>query len=161
MDWSKQTEETLKAWMGTQKKMWDTWLETLQKGAPQFQTTELWHKTVETWEETVKKSLDAQSDWMRIWAENAPSFDGLPKEVTDWAQQARDMSKRFMDVQRQLWAGWFELIKKSEPGKIVGSWDKEGQKIARAWQESVEKIMEAQMEWTRHWTAETKAGEQK
>jgi hypothetical protein len=161
MDWTKQTEDTLKTWMGAQKKMWDSWLDTLQKSAPQFQTHEVWQKTVETWEETVKKSLEAESEWMRMWADNTPSFEGLPKEVVDWAQQAKEMTNRWVDVQRQLWAGWFELVKKGEPGKMAGSWDKEGQKMAQAWQESVEKMVQTQIDWARRWTGETKAEAQK
>jgi len=157
MDWTKQTEETFKAWMGTQKQMWDSWLEAIQKGAPQLQPTDLWQKTVQAWEEAVKKLLEAQSDWVRMWAESAPSMAGLPKEVTEWVQQARDMNNRWIDVQRQLWAGWFELLKKGEPSNMTGSWDREGQKMAAAWQESVEKIMAAQMDWARRWSSENKA----
>jgi hypothetical protein len=158
MDWTKQTEETLKAWMGTQKQMWDSWVETVQKGAPQFQPTDLWQKTVQAWEEAVKKSLEAQSEWIRMWAESTPATAGLPKGITEWVQQARDMNNRWIDVQRQLWAGWFDLLKKGEPNKMAGSWDKEGQKMAAAWQESVEKIMAAQLDWARRWTGENKAG---
>ena len=156
MDWTKQTDEMLKAWMGTQKKMWDSWLETIQKGAPQSQAGEIWEKTVETWAETVKKSLEAQREWIKMWAENVPSGAGQVKEVAEWAQQAREMNNRWIEVQQQLWASWFALIKKSEPNKMAGSWDTEGQKMVQAWRESVEKIMEAQHDWARHWTNEHK-----
>ena len=156
MDWGKQTEEMLKGWMGTQKKMWDQWLDTLQKVAPQSQANEIWKKTVETWAETVHNALEAQREWIKMWVENIPSVAGQAKEIADWAQQAREMNNRWLDVQQQLWANWFDLIKKNEP-KTAGSWDKEGQKMVQAWQESVEKMLEAQHDWASHWTNEHKA----
>jgi hypothetical protein len=158
MDWKEQAEQMVKTWSEAQKQMWDNWME-IQKGSAQFQSKDLWEKTVETCEEMVKKSLEAQSEWVKVWAENTPSLTGVPREVAEWAAQARDMNKRWLDVQQQLWAGWFDLIKKTDPGKVGGSWDQDSQKMARAWQESIDKIMQAQLEWTRLWTGEKKGEE--
>ncbi|HYT53643.1 MAG TPA: hypothetical protein VEQ38_02935 [Verrucomicrobiae bacterium] len=161
MDWTKQTEDMLNTWMGTQKRMWDNWLDTVQKSAPQFHASELWEKTLETWEETVKKSLEGQSEWIKMWAENMPPVKGLPKEVAEWAQHSQELNQNWVDLQEQLWAVWFGLIKKSEPGKIIGSWDQESQRMAQMWQESVGKFMEAQMEFARTWGGETKKDEKR
>jgi hypothetical protein len=149
MEWTKQTEDMLNTWTGTQKRMWDNWLDTVQKSAPQFHASELWEKTLETWEETVKKSLEGQSEWIKMWAENMPPVNGLPKEVVEWAQHSRELNQNWVELQEQLWAVWFGLIKKSEPGKIIGSWDQESQRMAHMWQETVRKFMEAQMEFAR------------
>ena len=157
MEWTKQSEEMFSAWMGTQKKMWDNWLDMVQKSAPESPATELWQKTLDTWEQTVNKALEAQTEWTKMWAENIPSAAALPKEFADWAQQARDMNQRWVELQQQLWSVWFGLAKKSEPANMVGSWDQESQKMAHMWQESVGKIMEAQMEWARSITGENKS----
>ena len=156
MNWTKQTEEMFNTWMGTQKKMWETWLDVVQKSAPHFRAGELWEKTLETWEETVKKSLQGQSEWIKMWAESMPAAKGVPKEVVDWVQHSKEFHQNWIELQEQLWAVWFGLIKKSEPGKIIGSWDQESQRMAHMWQESVSKFMEAQMEFARSWSSESK-----
>jgi hypothetical protein len=154
MDWAKQTEEMMNAWTETQKKMWDNWLETVQQGADQSQAAEIWQKTVDTWEKTVKNSLDAQAEWTKAWAESLGTKVDVPEEMTAWANQAQEMAKRWGDTQQQLWQGWFDLVKKADPAKMAEAWGEEGQKAFQTWQESARKVMDAQMKWTSTWASE-------
>ena len=154
MDWSKQAEETVKTWTETQQKMWNSWLETVGQVSVPSQATEVWQKTLETWEGAVKNTLDAQAEWAQMWAESFKTTSGIPKEIVEWAQQAQEMNKHWSDAQQQLWQSWFEVVRKIDPAKMGETWDKEGQKVFKAWQESAQKLTEEQLKWARKWTAE-------
>ncbi len=154
MDWTKQTEEMMKTWTETQKKMWDNWLETVQKGANQDQAAEMWQKTVDTWEQTVKNTFEAQNEWMKMWADSFDAKSDVPKEVTEWFNQSQEMANRWSETQQQLWQGWFDLVKKADATKMAGAWGEEGQKAFGAWQESAQKVMDAQAQWTSMWSPE-------
>jgi hypothetical protein len=151
MDWTKQAEETVKAWTDTQQKMWDSWLEMLGKSPMPAQANELWHKTMVTWQEAVKNTLEAQTKWTETWAENLSKVPNMPKESVEWVKQVREMNKRWTEAQRQLWESWFELVGKIDPAKMSEGWDKEGKKLFETWQDSAQKLMEAQMKWAQMW----------
>ncbi len=155
MDWTKQSEEMVKTWTETQKKMWGSWLETIQQGSSQAEAFEIWRKTIETWENTVESTLKAQDDWVKNWANSIDvSKMEVPKEMKEWAQQAQDMTNKWSKTQKQLWEGWFDLVKQADPAKIVGSWEDEGQDIFKTWQESAQKVMDGQMKWAGMWASE-------
>jgi hypothetical protein len=151
MDWTKQAEEMAKDWTESQQKMWDEWLKIMQSTAP-GQLAEVWQKTVETWEKMVKNTLASQGEWTTAWAESITGKSDLPEEVAEWAKQAQTMSKQWRETQEQLWAGWFDLVKKADPAKIATAWGGDGQKTFKSWQESAQKMMEAQMKWANLWT---------
>lgn len=161
MDWTKQAQDTIKTWTETQQKMWDGWLKTVGQSAAPTQATEVWQNAVETWEGAVKNTLEAQSEWTRMWVESLTESSNVPKEVTEWAKQAQEMSQRWSDAQQQLWQSWFEIIRKIDPAKMGGAWDKEAQKLFQTWQESTQKLMEAQLKWAKTWSPDkvkTKVG---
>lgn len=159
IDWKKQSEEMFKVWTESQQKMWNSWLETVQQNPAQAPMTDMWKKTVETWEEMAKNVFSAQTEWARMWTENLSGMAGLPKEVVEWAQQAQEMTRRWSEAQQQLWQDWFEIVKKVDPAKMPANWDGESQKMFQSWQESTQKIMEAQAEWTRMWQNQAKTVE--
>ena len=154
MDWAKQSEEMMKAWTETQKKMWDNWMEAMQQTTGQNQTAEMWKETVDTWEQAVNNTLDAQAEWIRIWADSLDTKSNMPKEATEWAKQAQDMVKNWGDTQRQMWQSWFDLVKNADPPDMAQAWGNQGQKAFAAWQESAQKMMDAQKKWAGMWTAE-------
>jgi hypothetical protein len=163
MDWTKQAEEMAKTWTETQKKMWDNWFNTVQN-FEKNQVFEAWKKTVETWEESVKNMLDAQTAWTQMWADNLTSAGGASKEMVEWSRQLQEMARRWSETQKQLWASWFDMVKKFDPAKMTGGWDTEGQKMFQGWQEAMQKVVDTQTEWARHWTTEQageKAGDKK
>lgn len=153
IDWTKQTEEMTKTWLDAQKKVWESWLGTMQQ-FEKTQAADVWIKTVGTWEESVKNILKAQSDWTRLWADSFKSVEGMPKEATEWVQQGPEMVKHWSEAQQQLWDNWFALLKKVEPVQIQMSEDlsQESQKMFKAWQETSQKVFDAQKEWANRWT---------
>ena len=150
MDWTKQSEEMFKNWRETQQKMWDSWLGAVQQGPSKAQAAETWQKAMETWEETVKNALAAQTEWTKQWAESVDGQD-LPPEVANWLKQSQEMSEKFGTAQQQLWQGWFDLVKQADLTKLTGNWEEEGQNAFQQWQESAQKVMEAQQQWINMW----------
>lgn len=150
MDWNKQAEELLKTWTSSQQKMWDSWFKTMQGIGSPAQASEAWDKTIETWRDSVKQAMDAQTRWTQFWADSISSGPGANKQTNEWSSQMVEMTRRWAETQSQLWDSWFDTIKKSDPASMTKNWNtEEVQKIVQGWQEAAQKAMEAQMEWTR------------
>jgi hypothetical protein len=156
MDWTKQAEEMFTTWTETQKKMWDNWLETVQKGTGQNPAADVWQKTVDTWQDTVNNMLAAQGTWTDTWAESFDAQNGTPEEMAEWVKQTQAMAKQWSDAQQQMWANWFEMMKKADMGQMTGNWQEESKKAFTNWQDSTQKIMDAQMQWLKMWAPEAK-----
>lgn len=155
MAWTKQSEEMFKTWTESQTKMWNEWLKAMQ-GFGKSPSSQVWDKTVEAWDESITKILDAQSDWTRRWIESFTANQGAPKEMVEWAKQGQEMSSRWTETQKQLWTGWFQIVKKLDPtgtGMTGINWAGEGQKFVQGWQEAIQKAMDSQAEWVRQWSS--------
>ena len=159
MDWSKQANEMMKSWSGSQQKVWETWASSMQPtGAPQG--PEAWQKTAESWRGTVRQALEAQNELTRLWAEgvaaaavsmpSAPSMPGMPSMPTsmvEWTRQMLEMTRSWTETQVRFSESWFDLLKQAEPGAMAQSWDMgKAQKIMATWQEAAQKALEAQNE---------------
>jgi gas vesicle protein len=156
MDWTKQTQDLFKTWTDVQKRTWEGWLDTV-KSFDASQPGQIWVKTIDAWQETIRNTLAAQVEGSRIWTENITSVQGAPKGTADWAQQVQEMTKRWTDLQQQMWDNWFEIMKKTDPSKFAGNWETEGQSsFVKAWQETVQKSMDSQAELTRQWVGVAK-----
>ena len=154
MEWAKQSEEMLKSWTETQKKMWDEWTKAMQSFG-KSPSTEAWEKTVETWNQTIQKVLDGQVEGARLWAENVTTTKGTPQEMTEWAKQGQDIITRWTETQKQLWGHWFEVVKKLDASNIL-NWPRDGQKFLQGWQETIQKAQDAQAEWLRTTTTQAR-----
>ena len=152
MEWTKQAEDMWKTWTEAQQKMWDECLNAM-KGFGKLQPTEVWGKSVEAMEEALKRTLDAQVEWTRLWAGSFTTVGGASKEMVEGARQGQDMIKRWAEAQKQIWDGWFQIVRKLDPSALGGNWDQESQKLFQAWKEGVQKALDAQGEWARFWTA--------
>jgi hypothetical protein len=171
MDWNKQANEMIKTWTGTQQKVYESWLTSMQlMAAPQ--SPEAWQKTVETWRGTVKQALEAQVELTRLWAEsvsaaavnmptmpNMPgmpnmlgmsSMPGVPTSVVEWTRQMLEMTRTWTETQMRFSENWFDTLKKADPGMLVQSWDMtQAQQIMNTWQEAAQKAVEAQSEFSK------------
>jgi hypothetical protein len=153
MEWAKQSEDMLKTWTESQKKLWDEWT----KAMPSFgksPSTEVWEKTVEAWRQTVQRLLDAQIEAMHQWAEHFTTGKGTPQETAEWAKQGQEMLTRLAETQKQLWESWFDVVKKFDASNMM-NWPRDGQKFIQTWQETIQKAFDAQADWVRT-TAQTR-----
>lgn len=148
-DWSKQTTELVNTWSETQKKLWDSWRSTVeamtgQEAVKGFESER--QKAVEAWEASIRKGLAAQSEWAKLWLEGLSSDKGTPKPVVEWAKQLQEMMQSWASSQEQFAKVWFEMMKKMGGGELGEAWEAQGKALVRAWQEAVDKALEAQRE---------------
>lgn len=150
MDWMKKTEEIFQEWTNGQKKMWDSWNETIKTASSQNQAVKLWEKTIETWEDSVKNAMSVQDEISSAWTKNIDKTN-VPKEFVQWIEQAQDMNKKWNDVQGKLWKDWFDLMKKVDISKMTDI--EKSQETFKEWQELSQKVLEKQTEFFKSWSA--------
>src|SRR2546423_10863050 len=137
MSESKSTESLIKKGAEAQQKLLTSWLDTMRRagGAP---GPELWTKAVETWQTSVKGTLDAQAEWTREWTETLAKAKGTPEELRELARQGRDLFQRWTDAERQLWQGWVNIVRdinfRPKPGTNpqagkIQHWEEAGQQM--------------------------------
>lgn len=150
MDWTKQNEEMFKTWTQAQTKMWEAYTESFSDfgKAP---GEKVWEQTIAAGEELVKNSLTAQAEWMKTWAANFKTLEGMPEQSTEALNQFQEMTERWAATQEKLWAAWFEMLKKFDPSQFGGTWTNVPKDPFQVWQRSTKQVMDAQMEWTRAW----------
>src|SRR5690348_6160471 len=145
---SKSSENLIKTWAEEQQKLLTNWLDTVRRfsGAP---GPELWSKTVEAWQASVKETLDAQAQWTREWTETLANAKGTPEELRELARQGRDLFQRWTDAERQVWQSWFNIVRdinfRPETGPQTS--------MIQLWQESAHKMIDTQTALVRHWTS--------
>jgi hypothetical protein len=150
-EWTKQVEEMFKAWSEAQKGLMDKWVESVKSftGAPDM---EMWKKTLETWEDTAKNTFSSQAEWIQSWIENLKSIDNLPEQAVESVEQFQEMAGHWNKTQEELWAKWFEMLKDfdfSQPAEVITEAMKNP---LQAWQQTTQKVMDAQAEWMKIWT---------
>jgi len=152
MDWTKQTEEMIKTWSDAQQKMWESWRGAMQ-GSESSRVTEGWEQAIAAWRTSVERALQAQVEWTQRWADTIASGANTPKEVADWSRQVLDVTQRWTEAQKSLWARYFETMERASPSAMSTTLSDEAQKVSQAWQEAIQKSVEAQQEWLRLSTA--------
>jgi gas vesicle protein len=151
MDWMTRSQDLFKSWVDTQMKTWEGWFKSIQ--TEKFEPGQLWAKSIEAWQTSIKGTLSAQVEGSRIWAESVSSIQGAPKETGEWAKQVQDMAKNWTDLQQKMWDNWFEAVKNADPSKLMGEWDVEGSPLMKSWQDMTKKVMDAQAQWTQSLTS--------
>ena len=155
MDWIKESEAMFKTWTDTQKKMWETFSESVSE----FGKTpgeKVWIQNIKAGEELVKNSLTAQAEWMKSWSENFKSLKGMPEEAAQAIAHFQEMSESWAATQEKLWSAWFEMLGKFNPSQFSGSWTEMPMNPFRAWQDSTKLVMDTQMEWMKTWMEQFK-----
>ena len=148
----KNTEENVvKTWGETQQKLMTDWLETLRRlgGTP---TLELWRKTVDTWQTSVKETLDAQTDWTQQWTEALAKTKGTPEELRELAKEGREQLQQWTEAERDLWQGWFNAIREINFRPETGTGAQMGGDLIQLWQDTANKMINTQADLVRRWT---------
>jgi small-conductance mechanosensitive channel len=148
----KQSEENvMKNWAQEQQKLLTDWLETLRKygGTP---TLELWRKTVDTWQSSVKETLDAQMEWTNQWTETMAKAKGTPEELRELAREGREQLQRWTEAERDLWRSWFDTIREINFRPESGAGTQTGGDLIQFWQDTANKMINTQADLVRRWT---------
>jgi len=149
----KKTDESIfKTWAEAQQKLLTDWLATLRKlgGTP---TLELWAKTVDAWQSAVKETADARAEWTRQWTEKLANAKGTPEEIRDLARQGREELQHWAEAERDLWQGWFNIVRDINFRPEQGAGAQLGKDLLQLWQDSAHKMIDAQTALVRRWTA--------
>jgi exonuclease VII large subunit len=149
MDWSDKVQEMMQSWTRSQQQMWSQWLDGVQSRGPDA-TFDSWNRTIDTWQESVNNTLDAQFRWMQTWAENLTNAEGSTESVGEWAARSQDGMARWYETQRTLWENWFEILRKSGPDSISHS-SQEADQMLEAWKASAQNAIDAQMQVVSTW----------
>ena len=142
--------DAMKTWMDAQKRMWDGFFEATQ-GYGKSPSTKSWEQLVSMGEETLKNTFQAQAGWIQTWVKSLTGVEGTPSQVLDSAKQFEDGYRRWSEAQQQIWANWFDLLKKFDPSSMTGGWPASFSNPFQVWQETTQKMVNAQFEWMRAW----------
>lgn len=153
MDWTKQSQEILKAWTDAQTKMWSAFSESVA-GFGKSPSQKMWEQTIANSEELIKNTLAAQTDWLKAWAKNMEALEGMPEQAGESLKQFQEMTQRWAGTQEKLWAAWFGFLKKFDPTKSAVNWGEVAQNPFEFWQETTKQAMDAQMEWMKSWMSQ-------
>ena len=148
MDWMKQTQDTITSWTETQQRLVEQWLNGLQNRDAQ-QAGEVWRQTLAVYEDSVHRTLQAQSAWLTSMMEQFKSAEAAPEVVRQQAAQGEALAKNWTGMQQQLFQTWFDVMKEFDPAKagtsweqMATSWEREARRMFEAWRSSVQGMME-------------------
>jgi hypothetical protein len=144
-------ENVVKNWGEMQQKLLTDWLDALRKlgGTP---TLELWRKTVDTWQSSVKETIDARAEWTKQWTETLAKAKGTPEELRELAKEGREQLQRWTEAERDLWQGWFNAIREINFRPESGAGAQSGGDLIQLWQDTAHKMINSQADWVRRWT---------
>ena len=147
-------EGLLKTWAESQQKLLTSWLETMRRlgGAP---TLELWTKTVDAWQSSVKETIDARTEWARQWTETLTNARGTPEEMRKLAQEGREQLQHWTEAERDLWQSWFNAVREINFRPELEAGAQAGRDLVQLWQDTAHKMIDAQAALVRRWTGGT------
>ena len=151
MSEKKSDENLLKTWSETQQKLLTDWLDTMRKlgGTP---TLELWTKTVDAWQSSVKETVDARAESTRQLIETLTTAKGTPEELRELARQEREQLQHWTEAERDLWQGWFNVAREINFRPEPGAGAQAGKDLVQLWQDSAHKMIDTQADLVRRWT---------
>src|SRR5437660_12605748 len=154
MSEKKSDENLLKTWSETQQKLLTDWLDTMRKlgGTP---TLELWTKTVDAWQSSVKETVDARAEYTRQLTETLAKAKGTPEEFRELAREGREQLQHWAEAERDLWKGWFDVAREINFRPEPGTGAQAGKDLLQLWQESTHKMIDTQAALIRRWTGGT------
>ena len=151
MSEKKSDENLLKTWSETQQKLLTDWLDTMRKlgGTP---TLELWTKTVDAWQSSVKETVDARAEFTRQLTETLANAKGTPEEFRELAREGQDQLQHWAEAERDLWQGWFNVAREINFRPERGAGAQAGKDLVQLWQDSAHKMIDTQADLVRRWT---------
>jgi hypothetical protein len=95
VEWSRQTHELMMAWTDAQLEMWDAWFKSLRSFGP-LEYTSAFVDASKSWQEAVRKSVDASGEWLHAWSEQGqrvgPSGNGADAAAERRSEKAEPVA---------------------------------------------------------------------
>ncbi len=158
MSWNIQFEDMMKTWTDTQKKVWDSYFDSIQ-GLNKSQSTRMWEYTLSMGEDMLKDMLKTQMQGLTAWVDGLAKTENVPTETVESARQFQKMAARWNKTQAELIENWFSVLKKFVPPAPSTDWMEMPQAMFKTWQESTQNIMDAQVKWMNTWMKQSGKGE--
>ena len=136
----------VESWTKTQQKIWNDWMETLQKSTGGGSAQQTWQQGLQRWQEAVQQTLDAQDKAMQSWAEQVGKVEGTPPEAKKWTEDGVAMVQQWTAAQRGLWEQWFNMMDKGLQGGMQPGQDQLKQFMA-GWEQVNQQMQKMQKTW--------------
>ena len=146
------SENLINTWAQSQQKLLTNWLDTMQRFSGTA-SPELWTKTVDAWQTSVKQTLDVQEEWARQWAGMLANTKEVPRELQDLARQGQEQMLRWIEAERNLWQNWFKIVRDMNVQVESGTSAQVGSNLLQVWQDTARKMIETQTALARQWTS--------
>jgi hypothetical protein len=150
MQESRQGEQLVTNWIETQQRLLTSWLDTVRNAGGATNST-LWNNTLDAWQRSIQQTLDTQVQWIDNWIQQLKTVEGIPPQMRAQIQQGEELFRRWTQAQRQLWQGWFEIVKQFSTTTGTGAGGQTGQQMVQAWQQMTTRMLETQKEWIQGW----------
>ena len=158
MNWNTQIEDMMKTWADTQKKVWDSYSDSIQ-GLNKSQSARMWESTLSTGETMLKDMLKLQLQGLNAWVDGLAKMENVPAQTVESARQFQEMAARWNKTQGELIENWFSMMKKSIPAIPTTDWTDMPQAAFKIWQDTAQNIMDAQTKWMSSWVEQTRKGD--
>jgi len=156
MSWSDEMEQAVDAWVTAQRKLWDSVAESIQTAGAQ-QVATWWaaegRRSVELWQASVHRALDAQAEWTRIWADAITQSPTTPEFFAEQVLRIQRLTAKWTEAQRDLYMRSVAQVKEQDALSVVGAFEKAADDAVRVWQEAVEQAAEAHRLWLKAMTS--------
>lgn len=106
-----------------------------------------WHQVIDTIEEQVNRTLDAQESSLLAMTKNVENNKDIPKPLPQWVHQLEEGIEQWCDVQRRLWGVWFDMLRSASPIK-----EQPGELVLNNWQDFIQQAISIQEQWISGWT---------
>ena len=156
MNWNTQFESMMNGWADTQKKVFDSYLSSVQ-GVNQSQQKYMWESMLAMGEEMLKNILKTQVQGLSAWVDGLGKTENVPAQVIESARQYLEMAERWNKIQSETIEKWFSMLKKFVPSSLSTDWT--GQDMFKTWQETSQNIMDSQAKWMNTWKEQSGKGE--
>jgi len=87
--------------------------------------------------------------------ETLANAKGNPEELRELARQEREQVQHWADAERELWQGWFNIVRNINFRPEPGAGAQAGRDLLELWQESAHKMIDAQAALVGRWTGGT------
>lgn len=132
----------------TNKRIWDQWTQTLEKGKLGGNLDELYKQNLGMAEKMVKESLQAEEKLIDGWEQQLTKAEGVPAEVNKMVGQFCGQMRTMLDSRRKLWDTWLKQAKTMTPDTLPNMFsgnDAVGQ-VTKMWEDFFNQVRDAQQQ---------------
>lgn len=145
---SRQAQAAVKAWMDTQREIWEQWLESSRR-LSEVRSVEDWEREsgrlVDQWEASAKSALGVPEEQMRRLVDALRDEERVPRELVNWAEDVLGVMREWREAQEPLWEAWFTTARQFGPARRTGNWEE----AMDTWRKAATNAAKSQAEWGR------------